>query len=249
MIILRKNSLKVFFVLLFLFLLLLSFRTLFIVQESKAQEYYKACASRRGKLRDAKKEKKTITFHQERIGVVRQLWIEEASSPIRLQREFYIEADQAELNAMIKSKENSIVETFQFPKGWLQEELYWEIVSTKERVIPNVNEKGQIVGWAYIDGAKNSVDPTYQDEIVPRQRTRYFDAAKADWDVETHEMTAYVVRFCIAELYGHEPKREIDRSEIILDGLAETMRLSFSGDSREKMVETTGSQLHLQKTL
>ncbi len=237
----KKHGFHAFLAIVFVSLIGFSLTELLTVKESKTKEYYKARASRRGDIRKAKDSKKTISLHQERMGVVRQLWLDNEATGSS--REFYMEASHADVIADIKPKAMTALETFQSPKGWFQEELYWEIPETKEKVFPEYNETGEFERWVYEGTEKRAVEIGLYDEISPKQRIRYFDAAKAEWNLVTNQMVAYIVSFCIVEMPGHTPTRIIDPSYVVVEGSAESMTFFFSKGDAQKGVETTGMKL------
>ncbi len=213
------------------------------VKESKARKYYNARASRRGDIRKAKEEKKTISLHQERFGVTRHLWIDD---PLyNTQKEFYMEADRAEIVTDIGPKGVQSFEIFQTPKGSIQEELYWEIIGTGEKVEPVFEDEREISHWVYTAPGKKVVDVSLYADIEPKQRVRYFDAARAEWDLVKNEMTAYVVSFCIIEISGHKMPKTVDPAYIVLEGVAENMTFFFMSRDTKKAVVSSGLQLKM----
>lgn len=226
---------------LFLLLGARAISSLFSVHLSKTKTYHNARESRRGDIRKAKEDKTTIFLEQERLQVVRQVWIDEPD--LGVQREFYMESVKADLVASIGGKEQSVIEEFQAPQGFLQEEVYWILKTTGEKVFPKRDQNGEICDWVYSLDSMKSVEEADRDAIMPFQRVRYFDAARAEWNLIENKLMAYMVTFCVITIPGHTPTRYIDPKTIEIEGSAQTMQFYFSKNVHEKGIESTGVKL------
>ncbi len=253
MTLLDKNKRRFFWALLLLALGAWAVGKYICVKESEAKKYYKAKESRRGSLRKAKEQKKAIQLHQEREGVTRQLFLEnDAPSSNMPRREFFLEADSADIKLELQSKDYVTIECFERPRGWFQEEIYWILESTLERVIPLRINKGvssdtlgdQVI-WVYEADQSKKVEEEKTVEISPRQRVRYFDAGRAEWNFMTNVLTAYMVSFCIVDVPGHTPTRLIDPQSILMEAEAETSTFNFQAPSDQEVVVSTGMKLKL----
>lgn len=224
------------------------------VKESETKKYYKAIESRRGSLRKAKERKKAIQFHQERHGATRRLFLEN-NAPIinKSRREFFLEAETADINLKLQADEYITIECFEKPRGWFQEELYWVLESTLERVIPIAKKVGRLTSssdenqnlWVYESDMTKRVDDDKISEITPRQRIRYFDAIRAEWNFVTNVLTAHMISYCVVDIPGHVPTKVIEPNSILFEAEAETSVFKFQAASEGDIVVSTGVKLKL----
>ena len=163
------------------------------IQERKASHFSKQKEARRGKIRLAREGKGNFTFTQHRLGVTRKLWIED---DLGLRRQFFLIAPSAQVSAIVSLGKTSFLEEFASPKGWLQEELYWEIPSTGDRVV----QRG--TRWVK-EGTTQPIPESLYREIIPVQRARFFDAESAEWNPITNQLVAHTAFFSILKVRGH----------------------------------------------
>ena len=219
------------------FLCLLLIALTYRVHESKAERFDKVKASRRGAIRTAKEKKQTIVFTQHRTGVSRNVWIQE---PEGERRQFFLEATSAEVSTSILAKENPLTEIFTAPKGCLQEELFWEVSSTGERVVSDKDR------WVRASPPHSVISEKYVREIVPVQRVRFFEAKTATWDPGTNKLVANITSFRVLKLPGHDLPKETDTGQTIAAGTATSIIFQFDKKGRQQ-VNCQGVKLHLNQ--
>jgi hypothetical protein len=207
------------------------------VQESKTEHFARVKESRRGTIRLARERKQTIIFTQDRQGVSRHVWIQEVPE---MRRQFFLEAVSARASTSLTSKEPSLVESFVKPKGWLQEELFWEVESTGDRVM----KRGD--SWVREDPPHRSIPERLHSNIVPMQRVRFFEAATADWNPETNKLVANSAFFRVLKMPGHEVSALHQDGQVIAQGTAQAMTFLFDKQGRQQ-VNCQGVKLHLQQ--
>jgi hypothetical protein len=207
------------------------------IDESKVRQFTKAKQSRRGEIRTAREKKQKIMFKQEREGVTRHLWIQD---PAGARRQFFLEATSAEVETSIIAKTKSLKESFTKPKGWLQEELFWEISSTGERVIKQGDR------WVKESSPTQAVAERLYRQIVPAQRARFFDAETAEWNPDTNELVANTAFFSVLKVAGHELPSDPNAGQIIAQGTAHSISFLFDKKGRQQ-VSCQGVKLHLNQ--
>jgi hypothetical protein len=218
-------------------LLILYSITLFKIDDDAVAQYYKAKESRRSKIKKAKDQKEAVRFTQERTGISRNLWIEEEEGP---RRQFFLKAVSAMAHASKDSKKTGLKELYDKPKGWFQEELYWEISDTGEKVMP------QDGIWIRQTPPHQKIPENLVQKIVPVQRVRFFDAASGEWDPVRNTMTASGAFFSILKVMGHELPKNEHEGEIIARGTAAKIIFSFDKNGR-KQVACRNVKLHLNQ--
>lgn len=207
------------------------------VKESKVHHFDKVKESRRGQIRKARENKQKIVFKQERQGVSRHLWIQDPAGP---RRQFFLEAKAAEVGTSVLAKNTSLKESFVEPKGWLQEELFWEISSTGERVIQEGDR------WIKESPPHQPVPEKVYRQIVPAQRARFFDAATAEWNPQTNELIANTAFFSVVKVSGHDLPSDPNAGHIIAQGTAHSITFLFDKKGRQQ-VSCQGVSLHLNQ--
>lgn len=206
------------------------------IRESEASFFDKVKQSRRGKIRKARESHKQLTFTQERTGVTRNLWIQDPAGP---RRQFFLEAESAQVLTTIASKKApSFQEFFVKPKGCLQEELFWEISSTGEHVLPQGDR------WVKEMPPHAAVPERLYRQISPFQRVRFFNAETAEWTPETNELIAKNAFFSLLKVQGHELPTSQNKGQIIAQGTAQALTFLFDKNGRQQ-VNCQGVKLHL----
>jgi hypothetical protein len=207
------------------------------VRASEASQFDKVKESRRGKIRTARERKKHLMFKQHRTGVTRNLWIQDPTGP---RRQFFLEAKSAEVSTSITSKAHSLKEFFFKPQGCLQEELFWEVSSTGERVLPQGDR------WVRETAPHTAVPERLYRHIVPAQRVRFFDAATAEWTPETNELIAKNAFFSVLKIQGHDLPASSNTGHVIAKGTAQSITFLFDKNGRQQ-VSCQGVKLHLNQ--
>ncbi len=215
--------------------MVLLFSASYRIHQSKVKYYDKAKESRRGSIRKAREGKADLHFKQERFGVTRSIWMQDN---FKVRRQFFLEADSAEGGASLSGKNSSFKETYAKPKGWLQEELFWELRG--EKVIPN----GE--GWVKEASPNSVISDEDQTKIIPMQHLRFFDAQTAEWNPETNHLVANSAYFCVLKLEGHELPQTLDMTKAIAKGTARSIRFAFDNKGKQQ-VSCQGVQIQLSK--
>jgi hypothetical protein len=196
------------------------------VKASKANYYYKEKELRRGQIRRAKEGKIKLHIKQERYGVTRNIWMQD---PMSGRRQFFLEAKSAEVGTLIHAKDTSLKETFFHAKGWFQEELFWEIRSTGERVIRRSDR------WVREIPPHRPIPEELYHDIVPGQRVRFFDAETAEWDPETNKLIANEAFFCVLKSQGHELPKSLTDGRVIAKGTTHAITFSFDKKGHQQV--------------
>jgi len=205
------------------------------IHQSKVKYFNKAKESRRGSIRKAKEGKEDLRIKQERFGVTRSIWMQDS---FKLRRQFFLEADTAEGGASLSGKNSAFKETYTNPKGWLQEELFWEL--NGEKVVP-VGES-----WAK-ESSRNAIIPDEEcKKIVPMQHLRFFDAQTAEWDPEASRLVANSAYFCVLKVEGHDLPQTLDMTKAVVKGTARSMTFALD-EKKKQQVSCQGVQLQLSK--
>lgn len=204
------------------------------VSEGDLEFYYKEKSARRGAIRTAKEEKKSVSFSQERTGVVRTLWFDANNG---LRRQFHLQASTAQFDFSLAHGEHHPQETFLRPHGWYQEKIGWEVRSDAREV------EQQNGVWKECK-SKQFLTEKRMDDVGPFQVIRYYDAIKAIWDIDKNALTFYKVNFTDYKKNDHTASFEVDEASEILKGYADEMTLYFSDDGKEE-VTSSGMKLHL----
>ena len=207
------------------------------IRESKAGRFDKVKAARRGAVRTAKENKQTLVFKQQRAGVSRSVWIQDPEGP---RRQFFLEADSAEVTASVTSSSAPRTELFSKPKGWLQEELFWEVSTTGEKVV----RLGS--AWVKDSPSHTAIPERLCQHIVPVQRVRFFDAATAVWDTASNKLVAEDALFRVLKVSGHEPPSDPSVGKVIAQGTANSITFMFDKRGRQQ-VSCQGAKLHLNR--
>ncbi len=207
------------------------------IDNEDVAQYYKVKESRRGKIRKAKEKKENIECTQERTGITRALWIDEESGP---RRQFFLKATSALASASNLSKKTGIKEVYDKPKGWFQEELYWVISDTGEKVSPQNDT------WVRNAPPHQKIPERLYNKIVPMQRVRFFDAASGEWDPISNKMIATSAFFSVLKVNGHDLPKTENEGELIARGTANRIIFSFDKAGR-KQVACQGVKLHLNQ--
>ncbi len=209
------------------------------IEKSKISHFIKAKESRRGALRLAKERKQNVDFTQDRSGVSRHLWIQDPGLP---RRQFFLEAVSATLTTSLTSKEISLIESFVKPKGWFQEELFWEISSTGERVI----KKGD--KWVHKTPPCRSIAEKFIQNIVPMQLVWFFEAATADWNQNTNKLVANTALFTLLKMPGHEAPINNHDGKIITQGTSRAMIFEIGKPGQQVRCQGTKLQINQETT-
>lgn len=207
------------------------------VKESKALRFDKVKAARRGTIRTAKEKKETLIFKQQRIGVSRNVWISDPEGP---RRQFFLEAESAEVATPVTPSSTPFTEFFTKPKGWLQEELFWEISTTGDRVM----RRGKL--WVKETPPHTTIAERLYQYVVPVQRVRFFDAATAQWDPASNKLVADTAFFQVLKVPGHDLPLDIKTGQVIAEGTATTITFLFDKKGRQQ-VSCQGAKLHLNQ--
>ena len=207
------------------------------IDETDVRKYEKVKESRRGAIRLAKERKETLSFTQERQGVSRNIWIQD---PVGPRRQFFLEAASAQVSTSLTAKDPSMLESFVKPKGWFQEELFWEISSTGEQVIKQGNT------WVKESSPHQAVAERLYPQIVPAQRVRFFDAQTAEWNPQINKLVANTAFFIVLKVPGHELPSSLDEGKVIARGNAQSMIFMFDKRGRQQ-VSCQGVKLHLNQ--
>lgn len=187
------------------------------IQESKANYFSRAKEARRGKIRLAREGKGDFDFTQHRFGVTRLLWIEDEEG---LRRQFFLTAPSATVSAIVKPGSTSFLEVFLKPRGWLQEELYWEIPSTGDRVVRRGTR------WLK-EGSSQAIPESLYKEVLPVQKARFFNAETAEWNPLTNELVAKTAFFSILKVQGHELPSSTKDGVVLAEGNTQTITFHF----------------------
>lgn len=233
----RWRSQRLFWSCLVTLLLAGTIAKIYPVHKSKALHFDKVKQSRRGQIRKARENKKQLVFKQERIGVSRHLWIQDPAGP---RRQFFLEASAAEVGTSILAKTTSLKESFVHPKGCLQEELFWEVSSTGDRVVKQDDR------WVKENSPHQAVPERLYRQIVPVQRVRFFDAETAEWNPETNELVASTAFFSVLKVQGHDLPSTSAGGQIIAQGTARSITFLFDKKGRQQ-VSCQGVKLHLHE--
>ena len=207
------------------------------VKESKACCFDKVKAARRGTIRTAKENKQTLTFKQQRTGVNRNVWIQDLDG---LRRQFFLEAESAEVTTSVTTNSAPCTEVFSKPKGWLQEELFWEVSTTGEKVI----RRGTL--WVKDSPPHAAIAERLYQYVVPAQRVRFFDAITAQWDPATNKLVAKTAFFSVLKVPGHDLPSSINVGKVIAQGTADSITFMFDKKGRQQ-VSCQGAKLHLNR--
>jgi hypothetical protein len=209
--------------------------TSYRIHQSKVKYYDKAKESRRGSIRKAREGRADLHLKQERFGVTRSIWLQDN---FKLRRQFFLEADSAEGGASLSGKTSSFQETYANPKGWLQEELFWELRG--ERVVPDGER------WVKESSPNSVISEKDYIKIIPMQHLRFFDAKTAEWDPETNRLVANSAYFCVLKLEGHELPQTLDMTKAVAKGTARSIHFAFDNKGKQH-VSCQGVQLQLSK--
>jgi len=215
----------------------LLFAATYHVNGSRVRYYDKTKESRRGAIRKAKEGKSNLLVKQERFGVTRSIYIEDNYD---LRRQFFLEADKAEGGATVNGKNSDFKERFTKPKGWLQEELFWELNGS--RVIP----KGHY--WVWEANPTKRVNEKEYGNIVPMQHLRFFDAQTGDWSPDANKLIAHTADFCVLKLEGHALPEHLDQGKILAKGTARSVTFAFDEKGKQQ-VTCQGVQVRLNQGL
>lgn len=213
--------------------------TTYRVRESKALYFEKAKESRRGTIRKAKENRETLVFTQQREGVVRRVWIQD---PDGARRQFFLEATTAEISTSVSGGEHPLTEFFTKPKGCLQEELFWEVSSTGEKVVQDNDH------WVRESPPHTVISEKLSRQIVPVQHVRFFDAQTATWDPSTNKLVANTAFFCVSKIPGHDLPDSWEAGQAIAKGTASSITFQFDKKGRQQ-VNCQGVKLHLNQAV
>lgn len=205
------------------------------VHEHKAETFYKEKEARRGKIRKAREGKEAYSITQERLGVTRSCYLEDLEG---LRREFFLKAKAAHISSSVTEKQSVVKELFFEPKGWLQEELFFEISSTGEKVI----RKDET--WVTASVPHKAIPSRLYRDVMPMQQIRFFDAVTAEWTHSTNELVAHKALFSIIKAPGHELPSQLDTGKTLSRGTAEAIIFSFDKKGRQ-IIKSEGVKLHL----
>jgi len=208
--------------------------TSYRIHQSKVKYYDKAKESRRGSIRKAREGRVNLQLKQERFGVTRSIWMQDNYD---LRRQFFLEADSAEGGASLSGKNSSFKETYAKPKGWLQEELFWELRG--EKVLPH-GEK-----WVR-ESSGTEIPKKEYPKIIPMQHLRFFDSQTAVWDPDANSLVAHSAYFCVLRIEGHKIPQTLDMTKSIAKGTARSMTFAFDDKGRQQ-VSCQGVRLQLSK--
>jgi hypothetical protein len=219
------------------------------IDESAANQFYKAKESRRGKIRKAEEKKESVEFKQQRSGITRHFWIEEGKE---LRRQFFLTAISALAIAgknipgenatppVPEKSKRSFKEVYDKPKGWFQEDLYWVIKDTGDRV--SLQEDV----WVRQAPPHKKIPESLYDNIIPVQIVRFYDAVSGQWDPITNRLTAQGTFFSIVKILNHDIPKDEQSGELLAKGTAN--EITFSLDSNDKtQVSCKGVTMHLHQ--
>lgn len=213
------------FCLLFFLLLVGVIPKSFRINRKDLRSYYKEKTARRGFLRQARENKKSLSFSQQRFQVLRSLWFDEKDG---LRRQFHLQASMALVDLTITPKEVLPKETFLRPHGWLQEKIGWMYLPTKEEAEPHAG-KWRRVKTKLLFSEKQAAD------ITPFQTIRYYDAAKAIWDIQANTVTLFQVHFIDYQKNDHTTVFDVATAQVLLKGYAEEMSFTFKEGGKESI--------------
>lgn len=205
------------------------------VKEYKAEKFHKEKEARRGKIRKAREGREKVAFTQQRFGVVRSCFLEDPSG---LRRQFFLEAKSAEISTSYIEKKSTVKEVFFQPKGWLQEELFYEVSSTGEKVV----QKNDM--WVSASPPHRPISNHLYREVSPMQQLRFFDAVTAEWVLDTNELVAKDAFFSIIKAPGHELPNDLNIGKTLSKGTARAITFAFDKKGRQ-IVKSEGVKLHL----
>lgn len=214
--------------------IILCFIRLHKFDSDAVKTYHKVKESRRGTIRKAKEKKENVPFSQEREGITRNIWIEDESG---LRRQFFLSAVSAVAKTDDITKKSSVKEQYDKPKGFYQEEFFWENTDTGEKIL-------------FRDGNYVKATPPYRkvkerflSKIVPMQRVRFFDATSGEWDPVENIFTAYGAFFHIVKIHGHEVPQSDQEGEVIAKGSSASISFSTENGTM-KQIHSQGMKLH-----
>ena len=201
------------------------------VREKDLDYYYRAKGSRRGEVRQAKENKRSVTFSQKREGVIRSLWFDETHG---LRREFHLKAATAVVDLIMTPSELKPQETFLRPHGWLQQKVGWELLDGSE-----VEQRGK--EWVLLKTKRFLFDDEIQEKR-PFQVVRYYDAMKAVWDIQKEKLIMYKVNFTDYKKMDHSGSFDVSEAQLLLQGFADEMSIHFKEAGKEE-ISSTGLKL------
>ena len=233
----RATSANRLFLVLSLLLLIGIALKLSSVHEKDLDYYTKAKSSRRGEVRKAKESKKSMTFSQQRQGVQRTLWFDETNG---IRRQFHLEANEAVVDLVMAPSGLEPQETFFSPHGWLQQKVGWQMPDGEE-----IEKEGDSFCYSK---TKRPLSEAMIETKVPFQVVRYYDAAKAIWDINHDTLTLYKVIFTDFRKMDHSGTFDTAEGQQILKGFADEMTFHFKASGKEE-VTSTGLKLKLVQGL
>ena len=224
-----------FFVLVIVLLIGIRVQT-FHLKAKDIEYYYREKTARRGELQKAKEKKKSLSFSQQRFGVLRSLWFDEK---VGLRRQFHLQATMAFLDIALKPTGTWLQETFLRPHGWLQEKISWEVLSTAEEV-EQCNGK-----WRMLK-TKKPLAEKQVEQVSPFQLLRYYDAVKAIWDIQKNTLILLQVHFTDYKKQDHGAVFDLTTARVLLKGYADEMTFRFKEGGKEE-VSSKGLKIHFEK--
>ena len=208
----------------------------FRVRDEDSKYYQKEKIARRGDLRKAKEDNKSVSFSQQRYGVLRSLWFDEKDG---IRRQFHLQATMAFFDLILTPQGKYPRETFLRPHGWLQEKIGWEAGSSGEEV----EQHGGL--WRSVKTRKALANRD-SSAVVPFQTFRYYDATKAIWDIQKNEVTLFQVHFTDYKKHDHETVFDLANAKVLLKGYADEMTFHFKENGKEE-VKSKGLKIHFEK--
>lgn len=194
--------------------------------EEKFRELVESSPKKQRKDRIRQKQELT---QQTRWNVTKTIYI--AEKPLKRQVE--LKAKRSKVVVISKRPHMQVSETFFDVNGIAQQELYYRLKDGSEVLY---NEQGNLITRTgkpldpYID--KTSLEPT--------QRFRYFEADRAVYDFQSHQLIAHNVHFWTYTTSGHDvvldralldPEATGKASRMVLYLNASDAKKSFSADN------------------
>lgn len=175
------------------------------------------------KIRKEMRQSAHELTEQVRHVVSKQIFI--AEGPHR--RLFDIKADHSKITVISKKPYMHVVETFYNAKGYIQQELFY-VTPEGDDVI--YDGDGNL---SFRNKKSSTLDVA---TLKPRQLYRYFEAAEAMYDFQTHQLMATDVKFWTYVADGHEQVIEPHAQDPQAVGVANRLSLYVSGpNSKEQL--------------
>lgn len=167
-----------------------------------------------------KKEGPTLTNYTQHIreGVVKELWVNQKEP-----KAFRILSDESELFFFHDDKALEVIEQLKTVTCMMQDELFYLLPDGKEVIV-----KGERL--CLKANPKTIVDPKKQD-LIPMQRIRYIEAAKACYNYTTKLFVAENVNIWRYQIKGHILPSKVPDGKPLMSGKAESVELLLDEDN------------------